>query len=232
MKVLKYSLFERNDIDIINSVNDLYNKLSECISEKSNLKNVFVSDGELYIELNYQIPLLICFSKKNKNHSLGEVEIGDNNSSKIMQCLWIPMMKKLKNIPLQQITYQNIIDNFHMDESSLKHEMTHMYDIIKHRRKGRLGSKAPEEYDEKEYIEYFNIDLERNAYFIQSSILVDNLLKEGHLYILKNFETFMKYMKMEFGYFFFENLNKKNKKKYMSRAYSLYEDFKKKYLNK
>lgn len=230
MKIIKFALFERNDIDIIDNIDNLYKELSACISDKRNIKEVNIMDDELYVQLNnFRIPIYLCFGKLNRNYSFGKILVDDKLE---IVCLWIPLMDSLKHKSPDQLTFKDLVDNFHVNTDRVKHELTHIYDYIKYKRSGNLlGTRAPSEYSEKEYDKYFNDDLERNAYFIQKAIFIKEEIEKGKIEIIEDFDVFMTYMKLGIGKTYFDSLNRKNKKKYISRCYNLYEDLRKKYLD-
>lgn len=215
--LLGFKLFERKkDISFILNIEDLYKKMILLIEneiEENNIYAVGYDKSSKYIYLNnFIVPIFIFFEKEAETLSFGEVIVDGDKSP----CLIIPFINN---------SYMKSINS---NIEYLKHEIVHLVDYLKYGGFKSIpdGSKIRKEWKESEIEKYFNHPYERNAYFIQGACHIYRMLKTDSS-LLNNFKRFLIHMKIGSSEDYFNNLTEKNKKKYISRAYMLFNALKK-----
>lgn len=113
--------------------------------------------------------------------------------------------------------------DYSTNRTNVIHELTHLVDTITH---GDFQSipinKTQNEWNDKDVKRYFNHAYERNAYFVEASAKIFKHIKTNRE-ILDDFDVFLSYMKLGGPGNAFDNMTDKNKKKFVSRCYMLFD---------
>lgn len=221
--LISYKLFERNDIELSNLVNNYYDRMLDDIAKMSNSKSYMILSKDItgFLLTNYVTPIMIIFSKVHNGYGFGYtidnepfivIPYSDSNLFLIKRNPdWLGLFKRHPEI--------------------IKHEITHYIDWVKYDRHRTINKIiTTSQYTPEQGIDsirkYFNHYKERNAYYIEGSSSVVGLLKKGFLDPLQSFDKFMRFMISDNTKDMKDNLTEKNKKKFYSRCYKLFTDLK------
>lgn len=218
-----YNLFERkSDENLIDNVLNIYNDIFELLKVKVKEKKYILSNNtEYFFLLDYKIPMVVAFDKSRKHASFGKIEVGGIFKSESLPTLF------LKNEYSNEGDFGYLL-SYSASGNDVKHEITHMVDVLKHGDfKSIPDNKTQIDWNDKDIKYYFNHAYERNAYFVEASTKIYKQIEKNPL-ILDDFNTFLAFMKLGGPGHAFKNLTEKNKKKFISRSYMLFDVLKNK----
>jgi hypothetical protein len=215
---------EKNDINIINAVDNVYNIIEDEVKSSIETRKMVVSGNSAYFFLsNYITPIAISFEKGRSKQSFGIIEITLLMGVERIPCIFLPLYQGIYNS--ENIHETDFLKALISDSSAVKHEITHLIDYLRYGSFDSSSQINKEIITDKDVKRYFNHSYERNAYFIQGATSVKKQLDNKNFGVIGDFECFMIFMKIGTGHMF-DKLSDKNKKKYMSRCYQLFQEFK------
>jgi hypothetical protein len=228
--ITTFEIFERQDLDKIDKVNNLFNKIYNFISEEEDFNriseytgyNIALRDNDvLYILYDNDPYVFIAFW--NSGSSFGNVNLKNGMDLPVIYVEIDETDKIDKNF---------ILNTMKKKRMEIEHEITHLFDK-------KYGDKNSGDYLSKSksspfggiyyYKKYYNNTKEINAYYMMSASYMSDKIKEFPQY-LDNFNIFKDHFinhdeSMKQFYFY---LTDENKKKFISRCYNLYQDLKNK----
>lgn len=214
--IFTFNLFERkSDDNLLSIIQTIYNDLFELLKIKVKNNDYISSDGiDYFLFFDYNIPMVIAFDKTRTHASFGTVQF--SNRIGLLPTLF------LKNEYSKEGSVSYLI-SYSASDNDVKHELTHMLDMLKHGEfKSIPNSKLQIDWNDKDIKYYYNHSYERNAYFVEASTKMFKHIKTSPE-ILDDFNTFLSYMKLGGPGEAFNNLTEKNKKKFISRSYMLFD---------
>jgi hypothetical protein len=214
MKYLKKycQLDERNDFQLNDNINLLYDKLVDSLNNKLNQKPIekyLHKSGKYIFDLyGFKTSLLLVISPNddtNRAAGFGRIE----SSGVTYPTIFIKM---------NDVTSDNILNYIKDYSNVIKHELSHYSTFLK------TGKYKNSNKDDNTY---YSDDDEVNSYFVQNLDDFINIVKDN-LYLLNNFNDFLKLYTSNIDEYY-NNLKTKQKRRLEKRIYSLFNSLKNKY---